>query len=253
MNTEYYRNYSSQLGRDMEIKVYGHAGRPVLFIPCQDGRFYDFENFGLADDFAPFIDAGQCMVFAIDTIDKETWSDAAGDPYFRIRRHEQWINYITRDAVPFIREVTNQKNGWEGYPGIITFGCSLGATHALNLWLRFPDIFDGCLALSGVYDASFFLGDYNDEVVYSNSVNSYLTGMTPDHPFIERYKRNKAIVCVGQGAWEQVESTRYLAKRLAELGIDSVCVDFWGHDVNHDWPWWHKQVAYFMPKLLGTE
>ena len=35
-----------------------------------------------------------------------------------------------------------------------------------------------------------------------------------------------------------------------ELGIDSVWVDFWGHDVNHDWPWWHKQVAYFMPKLL---
>ena len=143
-----------------------------------------------------------------------------------------------------------EKNGWEGYPGIITFGCSLGATHALNLWLRFPDIFDGCLALSGVYDASFFLGDYNDEVVYSNSVNSYLTGMTPDHPFIERYKRNKAIVCVGQGAWEQVESTRYLAKRLAELGVDSVWVDFWGSDVNHDWSWWQKQVAYFMPKLL---
>ena len=148
------------------------------------------------------------MVFAIDTIDKETWSDAAGDPYFRIRRHEQWINYITRDAVPFIREVTNQKNGWEGYPGIITFGCSLGATHALNLWLRFPDIFDLC------------------EI--------------PGH--IDK--------CVGQGAWEQVESTRYLAKRLAELGVDSVWVDFWGSDVNHDWPWWHKQVAYFMPKLL---
>ena len=23
-------------------------------------------------------------------------------------------------------------------------------------------------------------------------------------------------------------------------------VDFWGHDVNHDWPWWHRQMNYFL-------
>ena len=99
METQYFKQYSPSLNRDMEMKVYGHAGRPVLFIPCQDGRFFDFENFHLTDTFHDWIESGQCMVFAIDTIDKETWSDAAGDPYFRIRRHEQWINYITRDAL----------------------------------------------------------------------------------------------------------------------------------------------------------
>ena len=45
MEMNYYKMYSPVLGRDMECKVYGHKGRPVLFIPCQDGRFYDFENF----------------------------------------------------------------------------------------------------------------------------------------------------------------------------------------------------------------
>lgn len=250
MHTEYYKNFSSQLGRDMEIKVYGHAGRPVMFIPCQDGRFFDFENFGLAEDFAPFIEEGRCMVFAIDTIDKETWSDQAGDPYLRIRRHEQWINYITRDAVPFIRKITNERNGWEGYPGIICFGCSLGATHAVNLWLRFPDLFDGCLALSGVYEASFFIGDYMDEVVYANSPNDFLAGMQPDHPYIARYNNNKAIVCVGQGAWEVPDSTRRLQEQCERLAVKSVWFDYWGWDVNHDWPWWHRQAAYFLPKLL---
>ena len=34
-----------------------------------------------------------------------------------------------------------------------------------------------------------------------------------------------------------------------EKGIH-IWVDLWGYDVNHDWPWWHKQVAYFVPKLL---
>ena len=52
MNIEYYRHYSPSLGRDMEMSVYGHAGRPVLYIPCQDGRFFDFDPNGSAHCFA---------------------------------------------------------------------------------------------------------------------------------------------------------------------------------------------------------
>ena len=44
MEIRYYKHYSSHLNRDMEFKVYGHSGKPVLFIPCQGGRFFDFES-----------------------------------------------------------------------------------------------------------------------------------------------------------------------------------------------------------------
>ena len=100
METNYFEFYSSNLDRTMPLKVYGSYGKPILFIPCQDGRFFDFENFHLTDTFAPWIEDGQCIVFAIDTIDIETWSDKNGDPYWRVRRHEQWIDYITREVVP---------------------------------------------------------------------------------------------------------------------------------------------------------
>ena len=110
METQYFKQYSPALGRDMECKVYGHAGRPVLFIPCQDGRFFDFENFSMTDTWAPWIDAGEVMVFSIDTIDKETWSDKSRDPRWRICRHEQWIKYITDEMVPFMRSMVNQRN-----------------------------------------------------------------------------------------------------------------------------------------------
>ena len=59
MEMNYYKSYSPTLGRDMECKVYGHKGRPVLFIPCQDGRFYDFENFHMTDTWAPWIERGR--------------------------------------------------------------------------------------------------------------------------------------------------------------------------------------------------
>ena len=71
METQYFKFYSPALNRDMECKVYGHAGRPVLFIPCQDGRFFDFENYKMADVWSPWIESGQVMVFSIDTIERE--------------------------------------------------------------------------------------------------------------------------------------------------------------------------------------
>ena len=105
MEMQYFKEYSPELGRDMECKLYGHAGRPMLYIPCQDGRFFDFENFHMTDTLAPWIESGQIMVLSIDTMDQETWSDAQGNPYWRIRRYEQWLRYITREVAPMLQHL----------------------------------------------------------------------------------------------------------------------------------------------------
>ena len=63
------------------------------------------------------IDAGRVMVFSIDTIDRETWSDKGGDPYWRIRRYEQWIHFITDEMVPFMRAMVNERNGLDRLSG----------------------------------------------------------------------------------------------------------------------------------------
>lgn len=252
METQYFKQYSHALSREMECKVYGYAGRPVLYIPCQDGRFFDFENFSMTDVWSPWINSGQIMVFAIDTIDQETWSSENGDPRWRICRHEQWIRYITDEMVPFMRHLTNDRNGWTGYPGVMVFGCSLGATHAANLYFRRPDLFDGLLALSGIYTAEYGFGQYMDDLVYANSPVHYLANMPADHPYIELYNLKKAIICVGQGPWELPDSTRQLQWILQSKGIDA-WVDFWGYDCSHDWYWWYRQVEYFVPYLLGQK
>jgi len=205
----------------------------------------------MTDAWAPWIESGQVMVFSIDTIDLETWSDKSGDAYWRARRYEAWIRYITEEVAPFIRNMTRDRNGWEGEPGITTFGCSLGATHAANLFFRFPDIFTGMLALSGIYTAEYGFGSYMDEVVYQNSPVHFLENMPADHPYVEKYNRNQGIICVGQGPWEIPETSFRLKDIFARKGIN-VWVDVWGTDVLHDWDWWYKQVAYFVPKMLGN-
>ena len=249
METQYFKFYSPALNRDMECKLYGHAGRPVLFIPCQDGHFYDFENFKMTDVWAPWIESGEVMVLAIDTIDQETWSKKYEEPVGRIRRYEQWIAYITDEVVPFLRGLANQKNNWEGFPGIMVFGCSLGATHAANLYFRRPDLFDRLLALSGIYTTDFGFCGYMDGLVYNNSPVHYLANMPVEHPYVELYNLKKAVICVGQGAWEVPETTKRLKQIFEEKGIN-IWVDLWGYDCAHDWDWWYKQVVYFLPYLL---
>ncbi len=252
MYTEYIRTYSEALGRDMECKLYGHAGKPILYIPCQDGRFFDFENFHMTDTLSPWIEAGKCMVLSIDTIDAETWSDKNGNPRYRIERFEAWMHYIFNEAAPMLQAIARERNGWDGNPGIISFGCSLGATHAANLFFRRPDIFDGMLALSGIYTASYGFDGYMDDLVYLNSPVDYLANMPADHPYAELYRRGRGIICVGTGAWEVPETT-FRVKEICESKNFGVWVDIWGYDVNHDWPWWYKQAAYFMPYLLGEK
>ena len=249
METQYLKAYSPALGRDMECKVYGHAGKPALFIPCQDGRFFDFENFKMADAWAPWIEAGQVMVFSIDTLDQETWSNKSGDPRWRACRHEDWVRYVTDEVVPFLRSLARERNGWDFDPGVLVYGASLGATHAANFFFRFPDLFDSLLALSGIYTASYGFDGYMDELVYQNSPVDYLSNMPAHHPYVEKYNRNHGIICVGHGPWEIPETTHRLADIFREKGIN-VWVDFWGDDVAHDWDWWFRQVAYFLPKLL---
>ena len=69
MKVMYFKEYSSCLGRDMEYKVYGHAGKPVLAFPSQDGRFFDFENNGMIGCIEADINDGRIQVFTCDSND----------------------------------------------------------------------------------------------------------------------------------------------------------------------------------------
>jgi len=28
-------------------------------------------------------------------------------------------------------------------------------------------------------------------------------------------------------------------------------IDYWGFDVNHDWPWWFKPMNHFLGRIYG--
>ena len=250
MEIRYFKHYSSHLGRDMEFKVYGHSGKPVLFIPCQSGRFFDFENFKMIDYWAKWIEEGRCTVYSADCIDDEAWAAQGADNRWRIENHERWYNYITQELVPYIKHLSGERNGFD--QGILTFGCSMGAMHAANLFFRRPDLFDGVFAISGLYDSRLFFGDYMDDLIYQNSPVNYLSDMPGDHYYIDMYNHRKILIVCGQGDWEGplLDSTRWLDTVCAQKGIQAR-FEYWGYDVSHDWPWWFKMVEHYVPQLLN--
>ena len=249
MKTEYHKEYSTCLGRDMEWKVYGHAGRPMIVFPSQDGRFFDFENQGMVDSAAAFIEAGRLQLFCVDSNDKNSWSSTNPDGRWRIEQQEAYFHYIVDEVCPRIFEISTQANGSRP-DGILTTGCSMGGTHSLNFFLRRPDIFAGCIAMSGAYDASFFFHDYKDDLVYANSPVDYIEGMSYDHPYVDLYRHRTIILCVGQGAWEHpMQEDAARMRELFHYKDVPAWVDFWGSDVAHDWPWWKKQFPYFLEKV----
>ena len=244
MQTKELHWYSERLNRDMPLKIYGHAGKPCLVIPSQNGKHGVFESFGMVEACRPWIDGGKLQLFCIDTIDAETWSCSWKPPRERIELHERWIQYLMREVCPLMESCSDGNR-------LMTMGCSMGAFHAGNLFFRFPDRFDATICLSGVYDAANILGGYMDDLVYLNSPIHCLPNMPADHPYMALYRRSHMFFCVGQGAWEDelLADTRKLDAVLKAKNIPAF-VDYWGYDVNHDWDWWRRQAAYFLGKIM---
>lgn len=242
MEEQYFKHYSQSLQRDMEYKIYGSASRTLLAIPSQNGRFFDWEGFGMIDVLRPWLEGGRLRLVTCDTIDTETWSDPVGDGYWRIRRHEAWFDYVMNELLPAVRH---------GNETIMITGCSMGAFHAANFFFRRPDVFDTVIAMSGLYTADYGFPHYHDELTYANSPQAFINGMPTDHPWIKMYNERRIIICVGQGKWEDelLESTRQLDGIMRSKGINA-WVDYWGTDVDHDWCWWRAQLPYFLDKVL---
>ena len=243
MNDYYCREYSWILDREMEHAVFGDSGRWIVAFGPQNGHTYDFRNFGMIDSIAPWIESGKVRVLCVDSIDEETWSADGQDERYRLELQERWFHYVTDELMP--------KYLAEGERALTT-GCSMGATHACNFFFRRPDIFCGMIALSGLYTTDYFFHGYKDDLSYANSPIEFVRGMPDDHPWMDLYRNSAIIFCSGQGAWEDEMRVdlNELDVVLNEKGIDH-WADYWGYDVNHDWPWWRKQLPYFMEHVVG--
>ncbi len=230
----------------MELLLFGHHGPPLLAFPSAGGRFYDWENHGMVEAARHWLDAGRVRLFCVDGIDQETWLNHSADIDARCRRHRDYEDCILDEAVPLIRRECELPDG-----GIAVTGCSLGAYYAANFALKFPQVFNYALCMSGRYDLEAVIGPSTSLDVYFNNPLAYCQHLHGDALAHVRGHTHLALVC-GQGAWEDkcLAETHRLANILAAQGISHER-DLWGHDVEHHWYWWRRQLAHYLGKALG--
>ncbi len=244
MKRSVYKLQSKSLGQEASLIVYGEGGYPVVAFQTQDQKASELEDEGMVDALAEFIDGKQIQLFSVDNFDEQSWSLLSGDNEARAARQEAYFRFVTDELIPRVHEL----NASNLRP--IAFGCSMGAVHAAIALFRRPDLFQGCMALSGIYHSGYFFGDWMNSTLYDNDVLAFLPNMPLDHPYVGLYRNRSLLFCCGQGEDAQfAEDERRMDAELNRLGVDHWC-DYWGADVTHNWYWWKKQMAYFLPFVL---
>jgi len=186
MERAYHKWFSSNLQRDMELLVFGYGGRAILFFPTRMARFYDYEDWGVVGGLREKINKGELMLFCVDSIDAESFYNKNIEPVERVSRHLQYEEYILKEVIPFMQE-------HKGTAEIQVAGCSMGAFHAMNIALRHPQVFSKVVSMSGRYDLTMQLENYDD--LFDGFRNQQIFLNTPQHYMadLEQYARLNAI------------------------------------------------------------
>jgi esterase/lipase superfamily enzyme len=233
--------HSPALNKEMPVAIYGNYGFALLLVPTASADYLEYERFQMMDSLQHFIDGGKVKVFSINSINNESWLNNHMDPRHKSIRHHQFNEYVFNEVVPFIRSNTS----WE--TPIITCGASFGALHSMNLFLKRPDIINGVIAMSGVYDLTEYTKGYFDDDVYFNSPIHYMPNLT-DHGVLEQIRRSGHIhILTGSGAYEDPSSSGRFAKILYDKNIWYE-LDTWGQEWPHDWNTWRAML----PQYLAT-
>ena len=230
--------YSPSLGNEMPIAMYGHHGFALLMVPTAAADYLEYERFQLMDHLAPLVDAGKMKVFSVNSINTESWLNKQMEGAHKAIRQNQFNESIYNEVVPYIKNNTS----WE--TPIIVTGASFGALHSMNLFLKRPDLINGAIAMSGVYDLTEYTDGYYDEQVYYNSPIHYIPNLN-DHYVLEQIRRGKLIMATGQGSYEDPEANRRFSAVLNTKSIPHE-LELWGHDVTHDWPTWRTMLPHFL-------
>jgi esterase/lipase superfamily enzyme len=234
--------HSPALNKEMPIVSYGHWGFALLLIPTACSDFLEYERFELINALSPMIEAGKLRVFSIDSINNDSWMKRGMVPEHKAIRHNQFNAYVANEVVPFIKNSTSFETP------IYTAGASFGALHGMNLFLKYPDRLNGCIAMSGVYDLTEYTSGFWDDQVYLNSPIHYMAKLN-DPWYLNRIKASHHIhILSGSGSYEAPDASRRFSQVLWDKGIWNN-LQVWGNDMPHDWPTWRKML----PTILGEK
>ncbi|MGH9902995.1 MAG: esterase family protein [Pyrinomonadaceae bacterium] len=236
--------WSPNLHMEMPLVAYGHAGYPLLMFPTAAADYLEYERFHLIGAIRHHIEAGRVRAYSINSVNRYSLLNEQAHPALKAELLTRYDRYVVDEVLPLIR-----RDAGDGGARPLVTGASLGAYLSVNEYFRHPDLLRGVIAMSGSYDISSYFNGYWDPNVYFNTPTQYLPNLNDDYHLPLLRRADAIIILTGQGAWEAPERSRQLSDILHAKGIPHT-LDVWGHDVDHDWPWWRKMLPFYLDKIL---
>src|SRR5882757_7143096 len=208
MKRELFSWFSPALQKEMPIVGYGDYGFALLLVPTAAADYLEYERFQLMETLAPYINSGKVRIFSINSINNESWLNNEMLGEHKAIRQNQFNEYVYNEVIPFIKNNTSWKTP------VIACGASFGALHSMNLFLKRPDLINGVIAMSGVYNLMEYTKGFYDEQVYFNSPMHYVPNLT-DHNVLEQIRGSQHIhILTGSGDYEAPDAAREFASVL---------------------------------------
>lgn len=223
---------SPSLGKDMELKIYGESGTPIIGLPTRGASCHQWEKFGMIDGIAYQLENEFNQLYCLSSVDKESLLNDSAKPNQKLTRQQQFESYIVEEVVPFIQEATTSSF-------IIIAGIDLGGYHAITTALKHPNSFGKAIGISGIYDIQQFLDGYYDDKVYYNNPIDFVPNLNSQS--ILSKIREVDFRLVSYEIDDRKEEAQQMSDVFRMKFIEHE-LDIWGMDDREEWDLWPRML-----------
>jgi len=235
--------HSHRLGTKVDVRRWGHFGRPVLVFPTAGGDAEEIERFLMIKVLGSLIEAGRIKVFSCDSAAGAVWLKGDTTPEQGAQYQNRFDAFVRKELVPAIRTDCR-----DAHADIIVAGASIGAYNAVATLCRHPDCFSHAIGMSGTYDLSRWLrGDTHTADFHFLSPLHFLPSLG-DGEQLRRLRERFIILATGEGRWEAPKESWNMADVLGAKGVPNR-VDAWGPDYDHDWTTWRVMLPHYLEQI----
>lgn len=234
MIENYYKWHSNNLDREFQMLVFGDRGIPVILFPTSMGTYYENKDRRMIDAVRWFVEEGLVKIYCPDSIDADSWYNAAVSPAIRAYNHNCYDKMV-------LEEIAGRALHETGRSHLVTAGCSFGGYHAANFAFRHPEIVSYMFSMSGVFNIKSRMDGYYDDNVYFNNPVDYLPGEQNPH-------LGKMSIILGIADQDICRpQNEEMSRILTQKGI-SHWLDIRPNAV-HDWPVWTAMFPEYLAKI----
>ena len=231
MKEQHEKWYSQNLGRDIEMLVFGDRGYPVIAFPTSMGSYNQNKDFGLIDSAAWFVNEGLVKIYCVDGVDNDSWYSKNIHPADRAKNHIWYDKMLNEELVPRAMHET-------GVGKVAVAGCSFGGYHAVNFGFRHPEKTGYIFSMGGAFDIKDRVKGHYDDNIYFNNPPDFI----PQASEPELWQMNIVLGTSENDFCKQ--DNIHLSNILNQKGIKHWLDIRPGLD--HDWPAWKEMFPHYL-------